>query len=270
MKREEQQCNRIGSFIGLHRTGPPADDGDVGRQPVLAETPGVEQVAMHTWWMQRNPDDLRAFSEHLLYEAELLFRLADRLRATSDGQGELPWEIEMACIESFAVHARALVEFLWGDPKGDRFPDDAFASDYFPPSQWADLRERVQRSAIDGLGRRTGNEIAHLSYRRSALPTEARAWDFDVIAGVVGRAFRLFLENVPPDLVAEDFESRLRSTWPEYLNFPVAISFPPDRPARSVATRMMTGSPPRPARFEELLPVSIPATGVDLGSVVDD
>ena len=57
--------------------------------------------------MQRTTDDLRTFSEHLLYELQMLFRLADRLRAHTDGKEQLSWEIEMACIESFAIHMRA-------------------------------------------------------------------------------------------------------------------------------------------------------------------
>jgi hypothetical protein len=182
----------------------------------------------------------------------MLFRLGDRLRAHTDGAEQLSWEVEMACIESFAIHMRALEQFVWGDRNGDRFPDDAFASDYFPAGEWTELRDRVERSAIDGLTARTGHEVAHLSYKRSAISSEERAWPFDVIAGVIGRAFRLFLENVSQEVIADDFESRLRGTWPEYLNHRVAISFPPDQPPRSIATSMMTGSV-TPTRFEDLL-----------------
>ncbi|MEZ4588688.1 MAG: hypothetical protein R2909_20110 [Gemmatimonadales bacterium] len=202
--------------------------------------------------MTRKSEDLRAFSEHLLYELQALFRLADRLRAHADGREQLPWEVEMACIESFAIHARALENFLWSDRKSGRFPDDAFATDYFAPGEWAALRARVQRSGIDGIAARTGHEIAHLSYKRKTHLAGDQDWAFDVIAGVVGRAFRLFLEHVPTEHVVEDFESRLRSTWPEYLNFSVAISFPPDKNPKSVATKMFTGRP-QPASFEDLL-----------------
>ena len=202
--------------------------------------------------MTRKPEELHVFSQHLLYELQVLFRLADRLRAHTDGREQLPWEVEMACIESFAIHARALENFLWGDRKGDRFPDDAFAADYFAPGEWATLRERVQRSGIDGMAARTGHEIAHLSYKREMKPASDRNWPFDVIAGVIGRAFRLFLEHVPTEHIADGFESRLRSTWPEYLNFPVAISFPPDQDPKAVATTMFTGSG-QPASFEDLL-----------------
>ncbi len=77
---------------------------------------------------------------------------------------------------------------------------------------------------------------------------------FDVIVGVFGRAFRLFLENVSADLVVPDFEYRLRSTWPGYLNYPVAIGFPPDQNPRSAATTTLQDlSDVQPASFEELL-----------------
>lgn len=200
--------------------------------------------------MAHTSQELRDLSEHLLYELQMLFRLADRLRASIDGE-QLPWEVEMACIESFAIHARVLEGFLWGDPK-PRFPDDAFASEFFEEGVWEELRQRVQRDAIDNVGARAGHEIAHLSYKRTAS-TPDRTWPFDVIASVFGRAFRLFLENVPPENVIADFETRLRATWPEHLNYPVAVSFPPDGPPRSVATQMLSGAT-QPARFEDLLP----------------
>jgi hypothetical protein len=201
--------------------------------------------------MARASQELRDLSGHLLYELQMLFRLADRLRASTDGREALPWEVEMACIESFAIHARVLEDFLWGDPK-PRFPDDAFASEFFEEGVWEELRQRVQRGAIDDLRTRAGHEIAHLSYKRTASAPD-RTWPFDVIASVFGRAFRLFLERVPPENVVADFEARLRATWPEHLNFPVAVSFPPDGSPRSVATQMMSGET-RSARFEDLLP----------------
>jgi hypothetical protein len=183
----------------------------------------------------------------------MLFRLADRLRAHVDGQKAFQsWEVEMGCIESFALHMRVLSEFIWGDPNPKRFPEDARAADFFPAGQWEELRGRVQRSQLKGLADRAGHEIAHLSYKRTQTPAASRDWKFDLMAAVIGRAFRLFLENVSPNHVIDDFEERVRSTWPEYLNFPVAVGFPPDQNPRSVATTRLPG-PVDPASFEELL-----------------
>ena len=185
----------------------------------------------------RSRDELRALSEHVLYEVEMLFQVANRLRAHTDDTERLPWELENACIESFALHCRVLIDFVWKDPDPQgRFPDDAFAADFLHPGVWAEIRERIQQSKLDGVAQRTGAEVAHLSYKRTQLPPEARRWQFDVIAAVVGRAFTLFLENVSPELVADGFAQRMRKAWPTYLNGRVAISYPPVQNPRSVAT----------------------------------
>jgi hypothetical protein len=144
---------------------------------------------------QRHRDDLRSLSEHVLYEVQMLFVLANRLRAHVDGREKLPWAIEMACVESFGMHTRVLIEFLWDDPSPDRrkrFPDDGFAEDFLPPGKWAEVRPPMS-SKLEGLWSRAGREIAHLSYKRATAPEAARHWEFDVIAGAIGRAFRVFL-----------------------------------------------------------------------------
>ena len=204
--------------------------------------------------MPRTVDELRAISEDVLYELQMLFSTSNRLRDHVKGIARLEWDVQMACIESFAVHARLLQEFIWGNPNS-RHPDDAFAADFLPPGEWAKHRKRVQRSALSDLRRRAGREIVHLSYTRVHLSTEAREWPFDVIADVIGKAFRLFLEFVPSDVLCEPFEERLREAWPEHQNYPIAIGFPPDQNPIRVATQtLQDASQIRQATFDEMLP----------------
>ena len=189
----------------------------------------------------------------------MLFGTAQALRDDIQGAepGALSWPQKMACIESFAMHARVLEAFLW-DKRRKAYPDDGLAIDFFDDGVWESIRGRVQRSALDNLRARAGHEIAHLSYKRVNKPETVRQWKFDVIAGVIGNAFRLFLENVDPDLLCADFESRLRVTWPHYLNHPIAMSFPPDCdtvPAITVASQsLQDNSKVYQATFEEMLP----------------
>jgi hypothetical protein len=93
------------------------------------------------------------------------------------------------------------------------------------------------------------------------VPQEARQWQFDVIACVIGVALRLFLEGVPHGSLCEDFEPRLRAVWPEHLDFPTAISFPPNcetAPAVTIATKPFDDlSEFRRASFEEMLHASL-------------
>ena len=208
--------------------------------------------------MRHEPDELRALSEDLLYEAQMLFGTADRLRRHVHEIEPLPVDLLDSCLESFAIHARLLDQFFWKDPKPG-FPDDAFAADYFPAGEWAKTRTNVQRSKLDGISKRTGHEIAHLSYKRIHIAAEAREWEFDVIAGVIGYAFRLFLADVSSDLLTDGFESQLRQTWPTYLNFPYVGGFPPDQPAITVASEAVARALPASGVRRTLAALDVPA-----------
>jgi hypothetical protein len=178
--------------------------------------------------VRRTTAELRAISDDLLYELQMLFQVADALRddIQGDAPGAMPWATRMACIEAFVIHARVLRAFLW-DPPRKGFPDDALAVDFFDDGVWEAIRENVQDGSFEGFRARAGAEIAHLSYRRTLGATD-REWRFDVIAGVIGNAMRLFLANVSGDLLCTGFEERLRATWPTYLNHSIAMSFPPN------------------------------------------
>ncbi len=167
-----------------------------------------------------------------------MFLMADRLRRHLSGELVLPEDIKTACVESLVVHVRSLEEFLWGNPQAAH-PHDALASDFFPDGEWEETRKRIQNSARRKVGPRAGREVAHLSYRRLGRAEVARQWEFDVIACVIGVALRLFLDRVPRDSLCMDLESSLRAIWPEHLNYPIAISFPPNcetAPTVTIAT----------------------------------
>jgi hypothetical protein len=77
------------------------------------------------------PEQLRDFArEHLLYEVRMLRRLTvalkdvlDHREAGGDIEQLYPLEVRNAMVESFAVRARLLIDFLYGprvvNPKSD-------------------------------------------------------------------------------------------------------------------------------------------------------
>jgi hypothetical protein len=209
--------------------------------------------------MRRTNGERRGISEHLLFELQMTFLMADRLRRHLSGEYVLPDDIKTACLESLVIHVRALEEFIWGNPR-DEHPHDALASDFFPDGAWEEIRKRIQKSSLRKVSPRTGREVAHLSYLRLGAPEDARQWRFDVIACVIGVALRLFLEHVLRDSLCEDFEPRLRAVWPEHLDLPVAISFPPNcetTPAVTIATEPFDDlSEFRRASFREMMNAS--------------
>ena len=197
---------------------------------------------------------------HLLFELQMAFLMADRLRRHLSGELVLPEDVKTACIDSLVIHIRSLEDFIWGDPQDDH-PHDALASDFFADGEWEETRKRIQNSSLRKVAQRAGREVAHLSYRRLGMTEETRRWQFDVIVCVIGNALRLFLDGVERDDLCEGFATRLREVWPEHLNFPTAIGFPPNcdtAPAVTIATRPFDDiSEFRRASFEEMLNASL-------------
>jgi hypothetical protein len=234
------------------------------RSPDGAAAVGEHRLSVdarcHHRLMRRTRGERRGICEHLLAELQMMFLMADRLRRHLSGELVLPADIKTACVESLVIHVRSLEEFLWGDPQAGH-PHDALASDFFADGEWEETRRRIQKSALRNVAPRTGREVAHLSYRRLGRAEEARRWQFDVIACVIGVALRLFLESVPRDSLCNGFEERLRAVWPEHLNYPAAISFPPNcdtAPAVTISTAPFVDlSEFRQASFEEMLQASL-------------
>jgi hypothetical protein len=163
--------------------------------------------------MARTNHELRLFSERLLYEVQVFFRVARLLMRLRLGLARpLPWEAEMALIESFALHARALSDFLYV-LKGRT--DDALAADFFAPGKWERLLpdkgpwlELVKRPGFD----RAGKEIIHLTYHRAPVSEEAQGWSVAQVSVALGVVVRIFIERVPKSRVTEAF---LDGAWRE-------------------------------------------------------
>ena len=105
------------------------------------------------------------------------------------GQGPL----NNAVLESFTLHARALLDFLYADkPK----VDDVIAEDYFDvPSDW--LATRPNKTKLLGvIHKRVGKEVAHLTYARLDVTAQEKQWQFAQIADDMNAVFDTFLTNV--------------------------------------------------------------------------
>lgn len=197
---------------------------DVARPVAKALAEGTEQMFVSAATIAAMPTNaqLTAFTEHLLYDVEMLFGTADLLEALEE---EAPWVVRMGLIETFALKARSLIDFLWKD--ASTFKTDALAVHYFDDSQWAVLRPEME-STLDHVGKRAGREIAHLTYHRVSVAEEAKGWAFLHVAGSIGRCLRVFVDHVPITRVLPAFTKRVYAAMPDYLGFPVAISWPSD------------------------------------------
>ncbi len=139
---------------------------------------------------ERKEKELKEASDHLHYEIWMLTSLAHGIGSGIAGQGP----IANALLESFVVHVRVLMDFLYNEnPK----PDDVIAEDYFETTdEWKRLRPNLSES-LKNAKRRAGKEVAHLTYARLDVTPETKPWRFVDISNEIVAVLNIFLENVP-------------------------------------------------------------------------
>lgn len=153
------------------------------------------------------PERLRAMSAHVLYEIEMFSRMTDLLTPEiwADVPSFMAEGAENAFIEAFTVHARALHDFLFAKPKRD----DASAADWFPGTEreWYRLRGPKPTVLVEAR-RRTGKEIAHITYARLDCDGAGKLWAHREIVEALRTPLFRFVDNVDRELVSERFVSR--------------------------------------------------------------
>ncbi len=136
----------------------------------------------------RTDDKLVSASEHLCYEIEMLLGTKNALASRLCQNGILA----NALIESFTLHARVLLAFLY--PETELRKDDVVAEHYV--EDWNSKRPRMPKS-LNHIRGRVGKEVAHLTYGRLGITDEAKQWNIEELAQELCALFRNFLERAP-------------------------------------------------------------------------
>lgn len=154
---------------------------------------------------EHRDDQLAAWAkEHLVYEVDMMVFALERL------EGEVP-EARSAnlALESFAVHARCLFEFLWSKPN-PRYGNDAFASDF--SKEWSGRRDAIPQYLSEVKDRRRfGQEVFHLTYNRISSSEDDKIWLCGQMALEIANSLKLFAELARPAALDDNTRARLRS-----------------------------------------------------------
>jgi len=150
----------------------------------------------------RTLEQLLESSEHLYYEVWMFSVLVDGLESGIAGQGP----IANALLESFVIHVRAIMDFLYADKPQQ---DDVIAEDFFSsPEGWTNIRPALSKTLAQAK-RRAGKEVVHLTYARLKVTSETKPWRFVEIAKEVKTVMDAFLENVPREQLGPIWRSGL-------------------------------------------------------------
>ena len=157
----------------------------------------------------RSPEELQQASNHLFYEIWMFETLAQTMALGIAGRGNV---INNSLLEAFAIHVRALIGFFYSESprKDDIIADDFFTS----PNDWQKMRPQ-KTELLDKAKKRADKEVAHLTYTRLDITPEQKHWDFVKIYNDLQVLIKLFLNNIPTDLLGskwEDFKQRRMGT----------------------------------------------------------
>jgi len=144
---------------------------------------------------------LKNLSEHLYYEFWMLgVALWFFLHPRSQQETNI-------AIESFGIHARVLVDFLFGQSGSQT---DVLAIDFLDDEQsWSKLINS-KKTLCDYIKLRTGKEITHLTTNRLNITVEQKEWDCEDVYQQIKELFVEFLKYVPDERI-EDKLIKLRS-----------------------------------------------------------
>jgi hypothetical protein len=142
---------------------------------------------------RRSADELKAIVPHVQYEMDVFFAAARLL----DPNLPEDWELRSLLIEGFALHARNLFLFFYGDDKAR--PDDVLAEDFFDsPKVWREARPRFPKP-LAVLAVRVAKEVAHLTYARAQVRQEEKGWNIRQITELMSLILARFVNKLPPD-----------------------------------------------------------------------
>lgn len=134
-----------------------------------------------------NQTNLQKISGHISYEIEMLNFSAEKLARSNLNQAEIN-----AFLETFLLHARCIVDFLYADQA--THPDDVIAKDFFSNTE-SYLNQLPQISeSLGKLKRRAGKELAHITYARLEVTPEIKIWQTSSLWKEINNVLSIFFK----------------------------------------------------------------------------
>lgn len=143
--------------------------------------------------MKPDPTKLLPCSKHFLYEARMLLGTALAIGNRVGAKLSIEWTgiVEDAILESFTIHFRGLLDFLYGPPYAPK-KDDVLATDY--STNW---NPGIIPPHLDAERIRVNKEIVHITTVRLKRELN-KEWFFWNLAHDVETVFNKFLNEVQP------------------------------------------------------------------------
>jgi hypothetical protein len=164
--------------------------------------------------------EIQKSGEHIFYEIMMMQGCATVL-----GHGIFESGIvRHAIMNSFTIHARNIIYFLY--PPQNKQQDDMDAQDFVKHGiVWADIRPE-KSELLKQINFRVGKEIAHLTYERTKITAEDKAWTHVQINKEIREVFKKYLEVSRTELFGEYYNNYIHGVGiPVQILKPVKLDF---------------------------------------------
>jgi len=156
-------------------------------------------------------DYLRTYSaEHLWYEFDMFLGLTALLGSSRQlvaPSGEGARRLNNGLIESFVIHFRNVVDFLYLDrPRST----DVVASDFCASGAW----QPAPSATLKAAGVRADKEIAHLTTSRISGRSPGKGWEFTALADELRPVMLQFVTTAIPSRLSANVAERVRQQGP--------------------------------------------------------
>ena len=170
-----------------------------------------------------SPEKAFSISKYLDYEIEMMSAMVDKI----DKGVEKGYE-RNAYIESFAIHVRNLVSFLYTDTIKS---DDVLAVHFFDDSEkWIKIRPSKTKLLQENYVK-INKKVAHLSYKRRDYK---RGWKYKLIAHHIYIVLLIFLHHADEERIGDIGKNILSTALSKVINYQFQVKHIYEKPRQPV------------------------------------
>lgn len=175
-------------------------------------------------------NELKEYAEnHLQYEVDMLTWSAAVLASLPPyiDKGCLPWAINNGLLNTFAVHARNLIGFLYSRSECRDYATDIVIEDYVDASTVAKALPPISPLLKEVLTK-ANKQAAHLTTKRIAYEKTGKEWMFIDIVKHVRQAFAPIAPHIPSSRISDELKQKLSRTQVEVPVVGISLKNAPD------------------------------------------
>lgn len=139
----------------------------------------------------------------LLWSARLLaFYKPDAIKEA------IGWTVHNALLNTFSIHARNLVQFLYPNKsKKERKPTDVSIDDYLNEDTLSEIRPPLS-TLLSEVNTKTNRQVAHITTDRIVYELQGKGWNFLQIAAEIIKVFSEITPFIPSGKMSKEIKNR--------------------------------------------------------------